>query len=114
MISGRAKRFGKPEEVDVFNTKATEFVPAPDTYFQGESGKYSATYISKGFTFNRSPRVMFNEVTDKSHLVGFASSPFNTSINKSVSAGYDFTKRFDDSKQKEFENIGPGSYSVDD
>ena len=100
LISGRAKRFGKPEELDVFNTKHLGDTPGPDSYFLEENEVYTASFTSKGHTFGRSPKVLFNEVIDPAHLVGFyeVTNSIHLSKTKNVAA-------FDGGKKDIYEQV---------
>ena len=87
----------------------TEFIPAPNTYFQGETEKYSSSILSKGFTFHRSPRVMFNEVTDESHLVAYAHNPFSGTMQKRLASNAAQFSNTENSEKVEInEHLGPG------
>ena len=115
LISGRAKRFGKPQAIDIFNSKQTEYVPGPDTYFVNEIEVPTKSVQSDGFTFNRSPRVMFNEVRDKSHLVGFAETPFKEDLRRlSRHGGGVFSNQSRMNDELTNENLGPSTYFPND
>lgn len=114
LISGRAKRFGKPQAIDLFNIKQTEFVPAPDTYFVNEIELPNKSVHSDGFTFSRSPRVMFNEIRDKSHLVGFAETPFKEDFRRLSRHGGVFSNQSRMNEELTNENLGPSTYFPND
>ncbi|CAI2387432.1 unnamed protein product [Moneuplotes crassus] len=112
LISGKAQRFGKPENYDVFQTKHKEFVPGPDSYFAGVNEKFSTTFHSEGFTFPRSERKMFNDTTTQSQGLSSLRDPTRDEVRSSS-----FSKAHDDFitfKDKKFDPVGPGYYKPND
>ncbi|CAI2387735.1 unnamed protein product [Moneuplotes crassus] len=112
LISGKAQRFGKPEVFDLFQTKQKDFIPAPDSYFNGGNEKFSSHFHSEGFTFPRSERKMFNQTSNTREGI----SSFKDTIKEETKFGsFSMTKdSITTFKDKESDPVGPGYYKPTD
>lgn len=115
LISGKAKRFGKPQVIDIFNIKQKEYIPGPDAYFIGENEKFhSSLNNSEGFTFTRAPKILFNEVKTSTQKVEYVENPFREEKNKTISEGFSQLSPSRGHKDEKLELIGPGYYTPND